>query len=131
MMLAVLLSVLAACAGPQLPCHGVQRSAAVADLMFGHNIGHRRGVSEAAWRQFLAREVTPRFPAGLTVVHATGQWRDTDTGRVVREPSKIVTVVLNDRIGDEAKIDAIVEAYKQRFRQQAVGVVVRPACVAF
>jgi hypothetical protein len=122
---------LAACAGPQLPCHGTQRSAAVADLMFGHNIGHRRGVSEAAWRQFLASEVTPRFPDGLTVLHATGQWRDTDTARIVREPSKVVTVILGDRVGDEAKIDAIVEAYKRRFRQQAVGVVIRPACVAF
>jgi hypothetical protein len=79
----------------------------------------------------LASEVTPRFPDGLTVVHATGQWRDTGTGRIVREPSKLLTVVLNDRVGDEVKIDAIVAAYKRQFHQQAVGVVIRPACVAF
>jgi hypothetical protein len=131
MALGALLLLLAACAGPQLPCHGAQRSAAVADLLFGHNIGDRRGVSEAAWRRFLASEVTPRFPDGLTVVHATGQWRDTGTGRIVREPSKLLTVVLNDRVGDEVKIDAIVAAYKRQFHQQAVGVVIRPACVAF
>jgi len=131
MILVAMFSLLAGCAGPQLPCHGAQRSAAVADLLFGHNIGERRGVSEAAWRQFLAVEVTPRFPDGLTVVHATGQWRDTNTKRIVREPSSVVTVILRDRIADEAKIDAIVASYKRRFRQQAVGVVIRPACVAF
>ena len=128
----LLLLLLAGCAGPQvLVCHGAQKSAAVADLLFGRNIGGRLGVSESAWRQFLAAEVSPRFPAGLTVVDAAGQWRDTDTNRVVREPSKVVTIVLNDRVRDEAQIDAIAEAYKRRFRQQAVGIVIRPACVAF
>jgi len=128
----LLLLLLAGCAGPQaLVCHGTQKSAAVADLLFGRNIGGRLGVSEADWRRFLAAEVSPRFPAGLTVVDAAGQWRDTDTNRVVREPSKIVTIVLPEREGNQANIDAVVEAYKRRFRQQAVGVVIRPACVAF
>ena len=130
-MVAALASTLVACAGPQLPCRGAQQSAAVADMLFGHNIGHRRGVSETAWRQFLASEITPRFPAGLTVVDAAGQWRDSETNRIVREPSKVVTVVLNDRLRDEAQIEEIVAAYKRRFHQQAVGVVIRPACIAF
>ena len=130
--LAMLLLLLAGCAGPQaLLCPAGEDSAAVADLLFGRNIGHRLGVSEAAWRRFLAAQVAPRFPDGLTVFDTTGQWRDTDTGRVVREPSKVVTVVLRDRERDKARIDAIAEAYKRRFRQQAVGVVVRPACVSF
>jgi Protein of unknown function (DUF3574) len=29
------------------------------------------------------------------------------------------------------KIDAIVAAYKPRFQQQAVGIVIRPACASF
>jgi hypothetical protein len=123
---------LAGCAGPQaLLCPTGQESRAIADLLFGRNIGASLGVSEAAWRRFLASEVTPRFPDGLTVFDSTGQWRDTDTGAVVREPSKVVTVVLRDRDRDQAQIDAIAEAYKRRFRQQAVGVIVRPACVSF
>ena len=77
-----------------LACHGVQKPSEVAELMFGRNIGNRLGVSEAAWARFVAREMTPRFPDGLTVVDATGQWRDTDTGKVVREPSKRVEIVL-------------------------------------
>ena len=32
---------------------------------------------------------------------------------------------------DEARLDAIVKAYKREFRQHSVGVIVRPACVAF
>jgi len=114
-----------------LACRGVQKPREVAELLFGRNIGRRVGVSEAAWARFLAREVTPRFPDGLTVVDAMGQWRDRDTGKVVREPSKRVEIVLPGSEDDAAKLDAVVAAYKRRFRQQAVGVVVRPACVAF
>jgi hypothetical protein len=127
-----LLLLLAACAGPQgLMCHGAQRGAAVADLLFGRNIGGRLGVSEGEWRRFLAEEVTPRFPDGLTVVDAAGQWRDPERNTVVREPSKIVTIVLPERADNQVRLDGIVEAYKRRFRQQSVGIVIRPACVGF
>src|ERR1035441_5387891 len=34
-----------------------------------------KGVSEAAWREFLDKEVTPRFPAGLSVMEVYGQWQ--------------------------------------------------------
>lgn len=114
-----------------LACHGAQKPKEIAELMFGRNIGNRLGVSEAAWTGFVAHEMTPRFPDGLTVVDATGQWRDTKTGKVVREPSKRVEIVLPGAGDDEDKLDAIVAAYKHQFRQQAVGVVVRLACVAF
>jgi hypothetical protein len=118
------------CAGPSpMMCGATQQSTAVADLFFGRNIDERLGVSEAAWQRFLADEVTPRFPDGLTVVDGAGQWRD--GARLVREPSKVVTIVLRDRTADQARIDAVVEAYKLRFRQQSVGVVIRPACVSF
>jgi hypothetical protein len=127
-----MLCLLAACAGPHaVACRGAERSVAVADLLFGRHIGGRLGVSEADWRRFLAEEVTARFPDGLTVVDAAGQWRDRDTGQIVREPSKVVTVVLADGDAGRARIDAIVAAYKARFRQQSVGVVIRPACAAF
>lgn len=124
--------VLSACAGPTLlVCHGAQQSAFVADLLFGRNIGGRPGVSEGAWRRFLADQITPRFPDGLTAVDAAGQWRDPVAHALVREPSKVVTLVLRDRASGEARIDAVVAAYKRRFHQRSVGVVIRPACVAF
>src|ERR1700736_471455 len=34
-----------------------------------------KGVPEAAWRDFLDHEVTPRFPSGLSVVDVYGQWQ--------------------------------------------------------
>ena len=101
----------------------------VADLLFGRNIGGRLGVTEKRWSQFLATEITPRFPDGLTVVDAAGQWRDAEKNRIVREPSKLVTIIMP--ADAQEKLDAIVEAYKRRFRQQSVGVVIRPACVSF
>jgi hypothetical protein len=121
----------AAPAAAQLSCRAGQQASAVVELMFGRKIGDRVGVSEAAWRRFLDREITPRFPDGLTVMDASGQWRDQATRRVVREPSKIVSIVLKEPENDQKHIAAITEAYKKRFRQQAVGVVVRPACISF
>jgi uncharacterized protein DUF3574 len=114
-----------------LACHGAQKPREVAELLFGRNIGNRVGVSEAAWLRFVAREMTPRFPSGLTIIDATGHWRNAVTGKVVLEPSKRVEIVLPGGGDDEDKLDAIVAAYKKQFRQQAVAVVVRPACVAF
>lgn len=100
-------------------------------MLFGRKIGDRIGVSNVAWARFVDREITPRFPDGLSVVDAAGQWLDPDKKRVVREPSKIVTIVVADLEKGQGAIDAITEAYKKRFRQQAVGVIVRPACVSF
>jgi hypothetical protein len=34
-----------------------------------------KGVSEQEWRAFLDKEVTPRFPSGLSVFEVYGQWR--------------------------------------------------------
>ena len=128
----VLLLGLAACAGPQtLICTGAQRAGTVVELFFGRNIGGRLGVGDEAWRQFLATEVTPRFPDGVTVVDAAGQWRDRARGVIVLEPSKVMIVVLPDDAASQARLDAIVDAYKRRFRQQSVGVVSLPACVGF
>lgn len=124
------LVLLAGCAAVPLPgCPGGLEPRVTAELLFGRNVGERLGVSETDWARFLAAEVTPRFPEGLTVLDAAGQWRD--GGRLVREPSKVVLLTLKQPAVDQARIDAIVEAYKQRFRQQSVGVVLRPACVSF
>ena len=126
----------AACSGAAAqpappPCHGTQQFRMVAELLFGRDIGHRVGVSETAWASFVARELTPRFPDGLTITDAIGQRRDRDTGRTVREPSKHVEIVLPGNRDDEARLDAVASAYKRQFHQQSVGVIIRPACVSF
>ncbi|MFY9692911.1 MAG: DUF3574 domain-containing protein [Xanthobacteraceae bacterium] len=59
-----------------LSCSGTQRPQQVAELLFGRDIGRRRGVGDSAFAHFVVHELTPRFPDGLTVTDATGQWRD-------------------------------------------------------
>jgi Protein of unknown function (DUF3574) len=112
-------------------CHGSQHFRQVAELLFGRDIGQRPGVSESAFARFVAHEITPRFPDGLTVSNATGQWRDLESGAMVREPSKRVEIVLPGKADDETRLDAVVAAYKRDFHQQSVVVIVRPACVSY
>lgn len=138
---AVLLSLLGAClaltrqpvaaetAAPS--CAGAQRPKQVAELLFGRDIGRRRGVSESAFARFVARELSPRFPDGLTITDAMGQWRDPANGRLVREATKQVEIVLPGNADDQAKLDAVATAYKREFRQHSVGVIVQLACVSF
>ena len=112
-------------------CLGGQRPTQVAELMFGRNIGNRIGVSEGDFGRFVDGEIMSRFPNGLTVFNAAGQWRVEASDKIVREPSKIVQIVLPGQVDDIARLNEIVEAYKRRFKQQSVVMIVRPACVSF
>jgi hypothetical protein len=128
-LLAVLLAGCVTTGDPDCPPGG--RPRLVADLLFGRNINDRLGVSEGDFRAFTDREVTPRFPAGFTVTDARGQYRDGTRGVIVREPSKVLMIVLDDPTRDLPRLSEIAEAYKRRFSQQSVGIVTRRACSAF
>ena len=112
-------------------CSAPLKSQQVAELLLGRKIGDRLGVSETQFLNFLDREITPRFPDGLTVYDARGQYRDGERKRIVREPSKVVMIVLPGNPEDMARLNEIADAYKKRFRQQSVGIVLRQACVSF
>jgi hypothetical protein len=79
----------------------------------------------------LAREITPRFPEGLTVIEARGQWRNPKSKRIVREQINMVLIVLPGNAEDQDRLGEIAQAYKRQFRQQSVGIIVRQACVSF
>jgi uncharacterized protein DUF3574 len=111
---------------PALQCTGAQKSWVVAELLFG-----REHVTEARWAGFLADEVTPRFPDGLTVFDARGQWRAPGSDKIAKQRSKVVMIALPPGADNDARLQQIVEAYKTRFKQQSVGLIVRPACVSF
>jgi hypothetical protein len=129
--LGALAGLLAGCATlPPLACGSGQEAMLTAELLFGRKIGERLGVSEAAFRRFIGEEVTPRFPDGLTVLDASGQYRDS-SGRLIREPSKLLLIVLKDEPEGRARLAAIAQAYKSRFHQQSVGTILRPTCVSF
>jgi hypothetical protein len=119
---------IASCA--PLPC-GPAETRYAAQLFFGRAIGTEGEVSEAEFQDFLAAAVTPSFPDGLTVIDSQGQWKDATTGAPVRERSKVVTILFDDPAAVRPRLDAIADAYKQRFRQDAVAIVIAPACVTF
>jgi hypothetical protein len=53
------------------------------DLYFGRNIAGGGEVSEAEFQAFINSEITPRFPNGLTLYDADGQFLDSTGSRNV------------------------------------------------
>ncbi|MGH7567104.1 MAG: DUF3574 domain-containing protein [Gemmatimonadota bacterium] len=103
----------------------------VADRLFlGREIPGGGTVSDAEWAVFLENVVTPRFPEGLTVWRAEGQWRDPQ-GITVREPVMVLEVLYPHGSEAEASIAEIAEEYRRRFRQDAVLRVTEDAHVRF
>jgi len=88
-------------------------------LYFGRSIPRGGSVSDQDWATFLAEVVTPRFPAGLTVWHADGQWRDA-SGRIWREPSHVLELIHADGAAAEKAIAEIIAEYRKRFAQDSV-----------
>ena len=96
----------------------------------GEIVMERSGeISEEAWRASLEMEVTPRFPAGLTVLAAYGQWRS-PSGVMIKEPSRMLVIWYRQEATFEAAIEAIRGAYKQRFGQSVLRVD-GASCVSF
>lgn len=96
-----------------------------AELFFG-----RDGVDEAAWTTFVREDLTAAFPDGLTVLAGEGQWRDPRSGALLREPSRIVLVLLPPE-GAPAKLATAAAAYRRKHAQQSVGVSASRVCARF
>jgi hypothetical protein len=104
----------------------------VAEFFFGREKAGRRVVSEAEWSDFLARVVTPNFPDGLTVFDGYGQWRNPETGTIGRSSGVKIVLIAVKRGPDVAgRLTAVMDAYKERFHQQSVGLITRDSCAAF
>lgn len=119
---------LAGCAS-LAPCRGGETPMVRETLYFGTAMPGGR-VSAAQWRAFVEEVVTPRFPQGLTVWPASGQWRGED-GRIVREGSEVLELVHPDGAEPDRAVHEITQLYKSRFRQEAVLRLRAPACVSF
>jgi len=101
-------------------CHGRFHRQYRTELYFGMSMpGTSATVSAAEWEDFLAREVTPRFPEGFTVVDGRGQWRDS-RGEISREASKVLVIIREKDAVSDGKLDDIGMAYKKRFHQESV-----------
>jgi len=88
-------------------------------------------MSEADWREFLDREVTSRFPDGLSVYDIYGQWRSKGKLKPDRQRSKVIMLLYEDTAAHREDIDAIRAAWKQTTGDQSVLRVTQPADVSF
>jgi hypothetical protein len=99
-------------------------------LYFGLNIGNRP-IPAADWEDFLSHTVTPRFPDGLTVIEAKGQWQNARTKAVERENTKLLEIAGPDTAAFRGKIVEISDIYRKRFQQHAIGKVTTRVCGTF
>jgi hypothetical protein len=114
-----------------IPCPDGGRKA-TAELVFGRVAEDGSGgVSEADFAQFLDGEVSPRFPEGLTVIDAEGRMMTPPAGSMIREPAKLVMIVLPGDKDDSTKLQAVRLAYVKRFHQQSVLLMTHGDCVSF
>jgi Protein of unknown function (DUF3574) len=86
-------------------------------------------VSELEWQVFLRDEVTSRFPDGLTVWDADGQWRNT-AGTIDHENSKVLLLVHPDTPAARASVQGVIERYRKTFDQESVLWETARVCVA-
>lgn len=100
------------------------------ELCFGlSRDGGKALVSEQEWESFEEEEIAPRFPDGFTITQGIGHW--SHDGKTYSEPTEILMVVASDSIETQQKLDAIAQAYAQRFEQDAVLQITSSADVEF
>jgi len=107
-------------AAPASTCAPPLKPAVEVDLYFGE-------ISAPQWTAFLDEEVTPRFPDGLSVIDVNGQYRSR-RGTIGRERSKLLVIVVFDAPAHASRVQAIVDSYRQRYKQESVLRVERPVC---
>ena len=88
-------------------------------LYFGRNVPGGGVVGDSALAGFLAEEVAQRFPDGFTIWDATGHWRGA-SGRTETERTMVLMILHPDGDAADSAVRAIADAYKGRFRQEAV-----------
>ncbi|WP_051089700.1 DUF3574 domain-containing protein [Amorphus coralli] len=78
------------------------------------------GVSEQQWATFVADEIAPRFPDGLTVLSAYGQGASTKPLPMLGETTKVLILVHPDTPEAAEKLGTLKALYKERFAETGV-----------
>lgn len=100
------------------------------ELFMGRSGPGGEVVDDPTWEAFLEDTVTPRFPDGLTVLDARGQWRNPE-GQILKERSKVLVILAPPGEHPAQLVDEVAEEYKRRFAQESVLEVVADSCVSF
>ena len=75
---------------------------------------------EQRWQGFLDKEVTPRFPEGLSVFDIAGQWLSPKRATIGYEHSKALMILYHDSPQHRADIEAIRDAWKKLTNDESV-----------
>ena len=87
------------------------------ELYFGMSRSDGGVVSDEQWSRFLDTAITPRFPDGLTVIDASGQYRMA-SGVLQKERTKLL-VIVHPPVADSL-LTQICRSYATAFEQESV-----------
>lgn len=131
----IVVSLLCGCVAPSIEPAHPEHTANWVDTRLYFGLGPADqpaiGVSEASWRSFLDREVTSRFPDGLSVLDVYGQWQGPHEAVPERLHSKMLVIDYPDTLQNRAKIEAIRTAWKHRTGDLSVLRVTQAAEISF
>ena len=108
---------------------GTATAAQVRTTLYFGSARPKGSVSELEWQLFLRDEVTSRFPDGLTVWDAEGQWR-APQGAIEHERTKVLLLVHPDTAAARQSVLAVIDRYRKVFEQQSVLWETAKVCVA-
>jgi hypothetical protein len=108
---------------------GTATAAQVRTTLYFGSARPKGSVSELEWQLFLRDEVTARFPDGLTVWDAEGQWR-APQGTIEHERTKVLLLVHPDTDAARQSVLSVIERYRKVFDQQSVLWETSRVCVA-
>ena len=90
------------------------------ELYFGTAKPVNQQVTDSEFNDFVATEVTARFPDGLTLLSGYGQFRSS-TGVLIREKSYLLILLYPPQMRDaHDRIEQIRDLYKLSFSQESV-----------
>gem|GEM_PF-45951 len=125
----VLISLMGCAGVGTQPCGAGQNKSVSETLYFG--TGKSDGqVSDEQWQSFVEDVITPRFPQGLSIWKAYGQWQSA-AGNIIQEDSYVLNVIHHGEPASDVAIAEIMNNYKQQFRQEAVLRVESAVCASY
>lgn len=86
-------------------------------IHFGMGVGSK-ALNPDIFAKFLNSEITPRFPAGLTLTYAYGQWKSPQG--LVREKVAVIDLFVESNKENLEKIEEVTEIYVKKFKNAKV-----------
>jgi hypothetical protein len=89
-------------------------------LYFGQSKPGGGMVSAREWNEFKEKYVSKVFKEGSTVIAVDGNWMDTDTKKLISEPTFVVLYYYKRSPTVSKQIDSLRYWYKTLYQQQSV-----------